>query len=104
MSTFGVRGVAVNIDRNLFITDNFNHVIWFFNTTTLNLSIIAGSVGMPGLRDGQGSAARFNKPDLVRIDASGRNAIVAEPLNCVIRLVTPTGVVTSIGSTACGAT
>ncbi len=102
VSVFGIRGVAVDLDGSLFISDYTNSVVWFFNTSTGNLRIIAGRAGMPGLQDGIGSAARFNKPEGVRIDSSGRNAIVSDPGNCAIRLVSSTGVVQTIGSTTCG--
>jgi len=69
------------------ITNNSTPVI---NTI---VSTLAGS-GSPGKTNGIGTAASFNNPLSVAVDASG-NVYVADYGNWVIRKVTPAGVVTT---------
>ncbi|HEV7857044.1 MAG TPA: NHL repeat-containing protein [Pyrinomonadaceae bacterium] len=57
------------------------------------VSTLAG--GPEGFADGQGSAAAFNTPSAIAIDASG-NLYVADTGNNSIRKVTPQGVVSTI--------
>ncbi len=63
------------------------------------LSLVAGTTKRPSSEDGSGSAARFNQPRGVVVDAAG-NAYVADTGNHVIRKVTPGGVVTTLAGTA----
>jgi serine/threonine-protein kinase len=59
------------------------------------LSLVAGSTFEPGGVDGDGAAARFNKPAAIAVDASG-NLYVADQGNCSIRKITPAGVVSTL--------
>ncbi len=54
---------------------------------------LAGAAGVNGSVDGTGTAAQFNQPWGVAVDASG-NVYVADTLNHTIRKITSTGVVT----------
>src|SRR5262249_3799508 len=73
VSAFGARGVAVDKDGSLFISDAVNNVVWFFNTSSRTLKLLAGTPGQKGLVDGNGGTARFNNPQGVQMDNAQRN-------------------------------
>jgi len=87
------QGIAVDGNNNIYVADTNNQEIRKITAggavTTLAGSSSAGSV------DGMGSAARFNFPHGVTIDASG-NIYVADTSNQLIRKITPAGLVTTI--------
>jgi len=62
--------------------------------TFITLAGLAGNANY-GTNDGTGSAARFNGPEGVAVDANG-NVYVADTGNDTIRRITPTGVVTTL--------
>jgi hypothetical protein len=84
-------GVAVDVSGNLYIADG-NHRIRKITPAGIT-STLAGST--MGITDADGTAARFNKPANVAVDANG-NIYVADDDNERIRKVTPTGTVTTI--------
>jgi sugar lactone lactonase YvrE len=68
-------------------------------TIEYTFSTLAGTAGSSGSADGTGSAARFNGPNGVAVDALG-NVYVADTFNRTIRKMTPGGVVTTLAGTA----
>ena len=91
-------GSAVDASGNIYVTDYGNDTIRKITpggTTTT----VAGLAGTPGSTDGTGSAARFNGPFGLAIDASG-NLYVADRSNQTIRKVTPGGIVTTFAGLA----
>ena len=79
-------GVAVDASGNVYVADTFNHQIRKITPAGV-VSTLAGST-TPGSADGTGSAASFNNPVGVAVDASG-NVYVADFDNNVIRKITP---------------
>lgn len=82
---------------NLFVADTFNHVIRQVTPAGV-VSTVAGLPGIAGSTDGVGSSARFCRPSGIQADAAG-NLFVADGLNHTIRMITPEGIVSTIGGT-----
>ena len=92
-------GVAVDGGGNVFVADSANHTIRKVTPGGV-VSTLAGSAGVSGSLDGSGSAALFNYPEGIAVDASGY-VYVADTFNGTIRKVSPGGVVTTlVGSSA----
>ncbi len=91
-------GLAFDPAGNCYIADTDNHTIRKLTPGGV-VSTLAGSPRQPGSLDGIGSAARFNGPEGVAVDAMG-NVYVADTGNATIRLITPAGVVTTLAGQA----
>lgn len=85
-------GLTIDAAGVLYASDN--HAIRRISPTG-EVTTLAGQVqGVPGLQDGTGSAAQFNLPQGLAVDAAG-NIYTAEPANNAVRRITPAGVVTT---------
>lgn len=96
-ASFGsLRGLTFDASGNLYVADWGNNVIRKISTDG-NVTTLAGST-LPGFLNGKGKAAKFNNPNGIVADAAG-NLYVSEPVNCVIRKITPDGTVTTFAGT-----
>jgi sugar lactone lactonase YvrE len=86
--------VAVDGAGNVYVADTGNHTIRKITPAAV-VTTLAGLAGSIGYVDGTGSAARFNTPTAIAVDAAG-NVFVTDRSNSVVRKITPAGVVTSI--------
>lgn len=94
-------GVAVAGDRHVFVADSDNHCIREI-TPAGDVTTLAGN-GTPGRQDGVGTAARFNGPRGITLEASG-SLLVADSNNHQIRRVFRNGrVITVMGTGRVGA-
>jgi hypothetical protein len=94
-------GIAINSAGALFVADSANATIRMVTTGTGGgvVTTVAGTAGVVGDADGQGSAARFNNPTGLAIDSTN-NLYIADTYNDTIRLMTPTYAVTTLAGSA----
>jgi hypothetical protein len=90
-------GIAVDINGNLYVADEFNDTIRKVTPVGTNwgVSTLAGQVGMAGLIDAMGTNAEFATPAAVAVDGAG-NVYVADTADDVIREISPAGLVSTI--------
>ena len=86
-------GICTDRNGNIYIADRYNHRIRKITPAGM-VSTIAGS-GVIGGMDGVGASASFNEPWAVDCDTAG-NIYVADTRNYKIRMVTPSGVVSTV--------
>jgi sugar lactone lactonase YvrE len=92
--------VAADKEGNVYVADTFNNRIRKISPPDI-VSTFAGS-GNPGFADGPGVTAEFDKPQSVAVDKNG-NVYVADLNNRRIRVITPSGAVSTLaGSDAYG--
>ena len=87
-------GIAVDTNGNMYVAEGSNEDIRKITPAGV-VTTFVGLAGSYGTADGTGSAARFNWPSALAIDANG-NLFVADNQNSTVRKVTPAGVVTTI--------
>ena len=83
----------IDIDKagNLYVADRGNNIIRKLTNSsgTYTVSTIAGTVGSSGSTDGLGSAARFNAPTGLVVDAFGYVFVTDTSNNTIRRLIPP---------------
>ncbi|MCR8561679.1 VCBS repeat-containing protein [Mucilaginibacter sp. BJC16-A38] len=89
------QGIAVDASGNIYIAEYGTCLIRKIGIDGM-VSTLAGS-GSPGIGDGQGTAASFNNPQKLSIDAAG-NIYVADFDNNSVRKITPSGFVTTVNN------
>jgi sugar lactone lactonase YvrE len=92
------RGLAALPDGDLVLSDLKHSTISRLNPTTGAVTLIAGKADTPGFADGNGSAAQFDRPYGVAVQADG-SLLVADQNNNRIRRVTLAGEVTTYAGT-----
>ncbi len=94
--------VATDASGNVYVSDYRNHTIRKI-TPDGQVRTFAGAPERFGRIDGRGRGARFYYPAGLEVDKMG-NVYVADSGNCIIRKITPAGVVSTIAGSAgeCG--
>lgn len=87
-------GIAVTSDGKVFVADTTNHSIRHIDTSG-TVSTFAGLLGVSGNADGTTTAARFQLPSQLAVNALG-NLVVADTGNNSVRSLTSAGIVTTI--------
>jgi sugar lactone lactonase YvrE len=86
-------GVGVDGNGNVYVADSVNQTVRKI-TPSGTVTTLAGTAGVSGTANGNGSAALFDGPDGLACDVAG-NVYVTEATN-TIRRITPAGVVSAI--------
>jgi sugar lactone lactonase YvrE len=86
----GPGGCAVDTTGNVFMADTMGQIIRKIAKVGTNWVVTTVAGGSMGSADGTNSAAQFNLPDRVAVDAGG-NLYVADNHNNTIRKITPFG-------------
>ena len=87
-------GIAADSAGNVYVADTGNSTIRKITPAGF-VTTLAGSPGVTGLYDGTGPGATFNGPQGLTTDSAG-NIYVADTGNNAIRIITPTGTVSTI--------
>jgi sugar lactone lactonase YvrE len=90
--------VAIGPNGEAYVADFYNQVVRKISIDG-TVSTFAGLPGVTGSADGIGSAARFNHPQGVAVDAAG-TVYVTDKVNQTIRKITPAGEVTTLAGKA----
>ena len=95
---YSPQGVAVDSGSNIYVADAYNNTIRMI-TPSGSVSTFAGLAGTSGTANGTGSNARFHYPYGIAVD-SGSNVYVADANNHTIRMITPSGAVSTLAGLA----
>lgn len=99
-SITNIFGITIDASGNVYCAQYGHHVVSKYSSTGV-YSIIAGQAGSSGTDDGTGTAAKFNFPAGITIDANG-NLYVTETFNNRIRKITQAGLVSTIAGSTSG--
>ena len=88
------QNLAVDSSGNIYVADGNGDVIRKITPAGV-VTTLAGTAGSSGSADGTGTAAQFNDPTGIAVDASA-NVYVADLGNDTVRKITPAGIVTTI--------
>lgn len=91
-------GLAVDSSGNIFVCDTGNHTIRKITAAGV-VTTVAGSPGVSGTTNANGSSARFNSPQSITLDTAG-NLYVADSGNHAIRKIATNGDVTTFAGLA----
>lgn len=95
VARFGfLTGIAIDASGNVYLNDSFNHNVRKITPAGV-VTTLAGTTGVAGDADGQGSAASFNRPRGIAVDKAG-NVYVADTENNLVRRISPSGAVTTV--------
>ena len=89
-------GIAVSPQGTVYVADTQNHVIRTINSAG-QTSLLAGTPGHPGKKDGLGADALFFSPEALAISVHGI-LYVADTGNSVIRAINPSGSVATLNT------
>jgi sugar lactone lactonase YvrE len=90
------KGIAVDRNGTIYVADSGNQTIRRI-TSDGRVSTFAGKAGKRGTVDGQGTAARLDRPTSIAIDSSG-TLYVANGEDNRIRKISPEGVVSTMNA------
>ena len=85
-------GIATDSAGNVYVADTGNQTIRKISSLGV-VTTLAGTAGVQGSADGQGSAASFISPFGIATDGAGNVYVTA---NLAVRKITPTGLVTTL--------
>ena len=95
----GPSGIAADGAGNLYVADTLNHTIRRITPGGV-VTTLAGTAGTSGLADATRSAALFHGPKGLALDAEGDLFVADTNNNAIRKIVTATGVVTTVAGQA----
>ena len=94
---WGPTNLTTDASGNVYVSDTWNETIRKIAPDG-TVTTLAGLVGATGSADGTGTAANFNGPTGLAVDAAG-NVYVADTYNHTVRVLSPAGAVTTLAGT-----
>ncbi len=91
-------GIAVDLSVSIYVADSANHTIRRITSGGV-VTTFAGSAGLPGSTNANGTVARFNYPNGLAIGQGGV-VYVADSFNHLIRRITPSADVSTLAGGA----